>query len=420
MLDDYDDDDVSADAGQPVRTSAQPPANDQVLLGSGSKASAPQAEAPGRHVADLGGSSESDREAARESGRHASTAKLSRLPWPQYTGRPKHNQPRYMPPAKRPSGSRAEEAVRLAAASFQASPSRTGPSVQAPAAAAQAQGTSDMQEGRTSNSSPPQPYFMATDQSMHSSPARNPQRAAGYQGPQSHLSIGHQRDAPGIGADLSALLRHARGSGDIQPLPSLTLPGMEAERQEEPGAGLPAPKAVDAGSEAMQGAAGSQDSTVQEMALAAAAAGREAVAALSSQLDSPRSPAAGAGPLQQPFQPDGSQEQGSEASLDAWRADVGPRGAKREVPPAVRMCSKDHEGAPARSQGQSVSSQTPLQPNLLSGKPQRSASGRGRGGSQGSKGRGQGVKASIGTQKDQDSLTKQRNIRTYFSPRAKT
>ena len=389
-----------------------PQARAEAPLDSNSEVSAPQARAgaSSRHRAGqvIESSSEEEMQGTGDRSRHSEAA---RQPQRQY--RKPDSQPRYVPPAKRQSGRRAEDALKMAAASFQASPSRSGP----PAAVHEKLSAPGTPEHSGSPSRRPQPYFMASPQRRpEGTSQQQAHHANGEPEPGLPESRGQRVDAPGIGTDLGALLRQAQGSDAAQRLASLALPERQDDSHSEPGV---EGASGNGNSEAQPGV--TREDVFQQMALEAAAASREALAAaLSYPDDSPCSPEAVAGRQHHFQQGADAIEPGSDAQDGKRQADGNMEGLEIHAEhSAAHMASTDHELALAleKSETQAVPTQTPSKSQSVL-KPQRSVSKQSQGGSRGSRGRGDATKGSIKVQKDADSLAKQKSILKYFSPRS--
>ena len=392
-----DGDEGNADEAEDDATRAQvspaasaPPDDDS----EGSAAQA-GAAASARHKAGqvIVSSSEDEQQAAAYKGKHASAAGKQQ---PRY--RKPAGQPRYVPPVKRQSGRRAEDALKLAAASFQASPSRV------------AQPVPQTAPGTPEHSSSPsrraQPYFMASPGSRREGPLQHRAEA-------SRLGV----QSAGIGKDLGALLRQAQGSGSLQRLTSLALPGRRADSLQGAEA---EDKGVDLTTEdsgPLVGASG--EDTVQEMALAAAAASREALAALSYPDDSPRSPRTRTA-AQQRFQASADQDtletdvpEFAEQAADD--ADSAKYRAEHLAGPTTAM---DHVLPPAQSDRQRAPAQKTSKPQ--SGMSSRRSTLRQlKGGSPGSKGNVDIRKSASKVPRTPDCVSGQKGILKYFSPRSK-
>lgn len=389
-----------------------PQARAEAPLDSNSEVSAPQARAgaSARHRAGqvIDSSSEEEMQGTGDKSRHS---KAARHPQRQY--RKPDGQPRYVPPAKRQSGRRAEDALKMAAASFQASPSRSGP----PAAMHEKLSAPGTPEHSGSPSKRPQPYFMASPQrQLEGTSQQQAHRAVGEPQPGLPEPRGQRVDAPGIGTDLGALLRQAQGSDAAQRLASLALPERQDDSHSEPGI---EGASGNGNSEAQPGV--TREEVFQQMALEAAAASREALAtAFSYPDDSPCSPEAGAA-RQQHFQHCADAiELDSDAQDGKRQADGRMEGPEIHAEhSAAHVASTDHELALAleKSEMQAVSTQTSSKSQSIL-KPQRSVPKQSGGGNRGSRGRGDATKGSIKVQKDADSVAKQKSILKYFSPRS--
>ncbi len=386
--------DVRGPEDEAAPAQASPPAS--AILGDNSEDSAQQAGAgtSARHKVGqvIGSSSEDEQPAGACKGKHAGSAGRQQ---PQRYRKPA-GQPRYMPPAKKQSGRRAEDALKMAAASFQAAPSRAGQPPPSPAATPERQTAPGTPEHLGSPGRRPQPYFMASPQRRRENPS------------QQHTEPSR------VGSDLGALLRQAQGSDAAQRLASLALPGAQGDDQWGADANG---EGVDLTTDHSGSLAG--DDAIQQMALAAAAASREALAALSYPDDSPRSPSIGRA-AQQRFQ--------KSADLDALELiepddteqaadDVGSARDHAEHS-AGPMTAKDHEVGPSQSDRRSAPAQTPTKPQ--SGKSSQTSSLRQmRGGSRGSKGKADNSRSVSKLPKNTDSVLGQKGILKYFSPRSK-
>ena len=321
---------------------------------------------------------------------------------------------RYVPPKLRQSGRRAEDALKQAVAELQASSGGAGYALEIDAALSeQQQALSSSPQRSHSPSSRPQPFFMASPQSR-----RTHEVGAAEHDSQLQAILDHRPAAPGIGIDLSALLQQAEGSDARQQLASLPLPAAQPESQ---GGlcvqSLPAHGSDDA-TEARPEAS-VQDAAIQEM-LAAAAASREALAALGPPDDSPRSPGA-----QQHTQPILDAEPNDHARCDAGQADGDLEGAQVPAKSSeAHVGATDRDPAPVQADRPATATQASSQPQ--SNLPSCShAPMQGRGASsQSSRGRGGGAKGSPTSgrpKKDPDSLSGQKSIKSYFmaSPRPK-
>ena len=389
-----------------------PQARAEAPLDSNSEVSAPQARAgaSARHRAGqvIESSSEEEMQGTGDKSRQSKAARQLQRQYRKPDG-----QPRWVPPAKRQSGRRAEDALKMAAASFQASPSRSGP----PAAVHEKLSAPGTPEHSGSPSRRPQPYFMA-------SPQRRPEGTSQQQAhdangepepglPEPH---GQRVDSPGIGTDLGALLRQAQGSDAAQRLASLALPERQDDSHSEPGV---EGTSANGNSEAQPGV--TREDVFQQMALEAAAASREALAAaLSYPDDSPCSPEAGSARKQRFQQGADAIEPDSDAQDGKWQADGCMDSAEIHAEhSAAHVVSTDHELALAldKSEKQAVSTQKSSKTQSVL-KPQRSVSKQSGGGSRSSRGRGDATKGYTKVQKDADSLAKQKSILKYFTPRS--
>ena len=397
--DDSDDDEDARDAheAQNNATQEQPSLLASAHLGDHSEESAPQAGAEASARRQVGqviaSSSEDEQQAAASKGKHASSAGKQQQ---QQRYRKPAGQPRYMPPAKRQSGRRAEDALKRAAASFQAAPSRAGRPARSPAASPERETAPGTPEHSGSPGRRPQPYFMASPQRRRETPSKQ------------------HAEPSRVGSDLGALLRQAQGSDAAQRLASLKLPGTQGDGQ----------WGADANGEGMDlttersGSLGGEGA-VQQMALAAAAASREALAALSYPDDSPRSPGTGRA-SQRGFQQSADLDalevdEAIAAEQAAGDVDSAKQAAERSAAPVAAM---DCELAPAQSEGRSAPAQTPSKPQ--SGKSSQTSSIRQtRGGSRGSKGNVDKSRSASKVLKSSDSVSAQKGILKYFSPRSK-
>ncbi len=391
--DNVDDDAEDAQEAEDDATREQAPPPASALSGEHSEESAQQAgaEAPAQRKAGqvIASSSEDEQPAAAYKGRHASSASKQQQ---QQRYRKPAGQPRYMPPAKRQSGRRAEDALKMAAASFQAAPSRAGQPALSPAALPERHTAPGTPEHSGSPGRRPQPYFMAS-----------PQRRRGS-------SSQHNAKPSRVGSDLGALLRQAQGSDAAQRLASLKLPGTQEDDQwaaDANGGGID----LTAG---RSGSLGGGEDAVQQMALAAAAASREALAALSYPDDSPRSPGSGRAAqrrLQHSADLDALDvEEAGDAEQAAGDVDrAGDNAELSAAPMAVEL-------APSHSEKRSVPARTPSKPQ--SGRSSQTSSFRQmRGGSRGSKGKDDNSRSASKVPKNSDSVSAQKGILKYFSPR---
>ena len=396
LADDEDDNDIEdADQAEDHATWAQASPPGPTVVADRSEGSDEQAGAAAsarcKAAQVIVSSSEEEQQAAPRKGRHASSAGQQ-----QPRCRKPAGQPRYVPPAKRQSGRRAEDALKQAAASFQASPSRPGQAALSPAATPERQSALGTPEYSSSPSRRPQPYFMARPQDGHEGHAKPSELG-------SH--------APGIGTDLGALLRQAQGSDAMQRLASLALPGRQADGHlglDENGEG------ADMTTERSASLAGADgEDAVQQMALAAAAASREALAAMSYLDDSPRSPGTAAD-AQQHFQqsadPEAVHREQAAGDVDSpGHATPGSAAPMTAIEPAL---------APARSGRLSAPAQTPAKQR--SGRTSQTSTPRQtRGASQGSKAKAAMSKGTSTETKGLDSVSGQKGILSYFSPRSK-
>ena len=379
-----------AQASHPATTPLADP-SEQVAEEAGAAATA-----RGKAGQVIASSSEDEQREAPRRGRHASSAGQQQ---PRY--RKPVGQPRYVPPAKRQSGRRAEDALKQAAASFQASPSRPGQAALSPAATPERQTAPGTPEYSSSPSRRPQPYFMARPQSRHEGPTQQ-QSEPGDLEPQ----------APGIGTDLGALLRQAQGSDAMQRLASMALPGRRTDSHLGPDENGEGAHMTTERSASLAGAHG--EDAVQQMALAAAAASREALAAMSYLDDSPRSPGTATDARQQ-FQQGADLEAADLAEQAVGDVDSPRHTTQRSAAPVTAM---EHTLAPAMSDRLSAPAQTPSQPRSRR-TSQTSTLRQAKGASQGSKATATMSKGTMTRTKDSDSVSGQKGILNYFSPRSK-
>lgn len=405
ILGDSDDDNDAGNANGAEDNAAQASPAASALPDDCSEGSAAQAGAAASARRKAGqvivSSSEDEQQAAAYKGKHASAAGKQQ---PRY--RKPLGQPRYVPPVKRQSGRRAEDALKLAAASFEASPSRAAQPARSPAATPEPHTAPDTPEHSSSPSRRPQPYFMASPGSRREGPLSQHAEP-------SRLGV----RSPGIGTDLGALLRQAQGSGSLQRLTSLALPGRQADSPQGPDSRDEGIDLTTEKSGQLTGASG--EDAVQQMALAAAAASREALAALSYPDDSPQSPGTRTA-VHQRFQQSADQEAlefDAPESAEQTADDVDSAG-NHAVHSAAPITAMDHALAPAQSDMRRMPAQKPSkpQPGMSSHTSTPRQLDRG---SRGSKANADIRTSASKVPRTPDCVSGQKGILKYFSPRSK-